>query len=65
MAIQVDHEAFDRATGLVADIGDALRKEHHGSSESEVLFDKGMDFEVIKKVWNDKGYLDIYLKETP
>lgn len=28
MTIQVDHEAFDRATRLVADIGDALRKEH-------------------------------------
>jgi uncharacterized protein YukE len=28
VTIQVDHEAFDRATRLVADIGDALRKEH-------------------------------------
>jgi WXG100 family type VII secretion target len=28
VTIQIDHEAFDRATRLVADIGDALRKEH-------------------------------------
>lgn len=28
MTIQVDHEAFDRATRLVAEIGDALRSEH-------------------------------------
>jgi hypothetical protein len=37
----------------------------YGSSESEVLFDKGTAFDVVKKVWNDKGYWDIYLKETP
>jgi WXG100 family type VII secretion target len=28
VTIQIDHEAFDRATGLVADIGDALHQEH-------------------------------------
>jgi hypothetical protein len=37
----------------------------YGSSESEVLFDEGTGFDVVKKVWNDKGYWDIYLKETP
>jgi hypothetical protein len=37
----------------------------YGSAESEVLSDKGTGFDVLKKVWNDKGYWDIYLKETP
>jgi hypothetical protein len=37
----------------------------YGSSESEVLFDKGLDFDVVKKVWNPAGYWDIYLKEVP
>ncbi|MDX6358397.1 MAG: hypothetical protein QOH37_1451 [Nocardioidaceae bacterium] len=37
----------------------------YGSAESEVLFDKGTGFDVLEKVWNDKGYWDIYLKETP
>jgi hypothetical protein len=30
-----------------------------------VLFDQGTAFDVVKKVRNDKGYWDIYLKETP
>ena len=28
MTIQIDHEAFDRATQLVAEIADGLRQEH-------------------------------------
>ncbi len=28
MTIQIDHEAFDRATRLVAEIADGLRQEH-------------------------------------
>lgn len=32
-------------------------------NEAEVLFDKGTNFDVLKKVWNPKGYWDIYLKE--
>ncbi|MCW2794090.1 MAG: hypothetical protein JWO76_3188 [Nocardioides sp.] len=27
-------------------------------------FGDGTDFDVVKKVWNDRGYWDIYLKET-
>lgn len=32
-------------------------------NEAEVLFDKGTPFDVVSKVWNPKGYWDIYLKE--
>lgn len=38
---------------------------HYGKGEAEVLFDKGTDFDVVRKVWNPRGYWDIYLKETP
>jgi hypothetical protein len=38
---------------------------HYGTGESEVLFDKGTGFDVVRKVWNPDGYWDIYLKETP
>ncbi len=37
----------------------------YGNLESEVLFDKGTEFDVVRKVWNPDGYWDIYLKETP
>ena len=38
---------------------------HYGSGEAEVLFDKGTEFDVLRKVWNPKGYWDIYVKEGP
>lgn len=32
--------------------------------ENEVLFDRATSFDLVKKVWNPRGYWDIYLKET-
>jgi hypothetical protein len=38
---------------------------HYGGHEAEVLFDKGTQFDVLRKVWNPRGYWDIYVKEGP
>jgi hypothetical protein len=44
---------------------DVASMAHYGTGEAEVLFDKGTEFDVVRKVWNPDGYWDIYLKETP
>jgi len=31
--------------------------------EAEVLFDKGTEFEVVNKTWNEQGYWDIFVRE--
>lgn len=44
---------------------DVASMAHYGTGESEVLFDKGTQFDVLRKVWNPRGYRDIYPKEAP
>jgi hypothetical protein len=44
---------------------DVAAMAHYGRGEAEVLFDKGTEFDVLRKVWNPQGYCDIYVKETP
>ena len=31
--------------------------------QAEILFDKGVEFQVVRKEWNPDGYWDIFLKE--
>ena len=42
---------------------DVQQWSHYGSGESEILFDKGTEFQVLRKEWNPDGYWDIWLKE--
>jgi hypothetical protein len=44
---------------------DVASMAHYGNGEAEVLFDKGTEFDVLRKVWNPDGYWDIYVKEGP
>ena len=42
---------------------DVQQWSHYGSGESEILFDKGTEFQVTRKEWNPDGYWDIWLEE--
>ena len=42
---------------------DVQQWSHYGTGESEILFDKGTEFQVLRKEWNPDGYWDIWLKE--
>lgn len=42
---------------------DVQQYSHYGSGEAEILFDKGVEFQVTRKEWNPDGYWDIYLEE--
>ncbi len=42
---------------------DVQQYSHYGSGESEILFDKGTEFQVTRKEWNPDGYWDIWLEE--
>ena len=36
---------------------------HYGTGEAEILFDRGTEFQVLRKEWNPDGYWDIWLRE--